>query len=197
MVDHTGQLADGDALIYVIAKHRHSQGRLQGGVVGTLMSNLGLEQALAALDIPFARASVGDRYVTEMLASKGWDVGGESSGHILCTDLNSTGDAIVAALQVLVPMVEHDASLVDLMSGMTKLPQVMINVTVDDPKKVAACDALAEAIAREESKLGDRGRTLVRASGTEPLLRVMVEGQDADEVQEVANRLAIIAEDQQ
>ena len=196
MVDLNGNLADGDTLLYVIAKHRQKVGTLDGGVVGTVMTNLGLEQALDAMSIPFARAQVGDRYVTELLNEKGWMLGGESSGHILCTDLNTTGDAIIAALQVLTPMVEEEKSLAELMSGMTMLPQVMINVTVDDPKQVAQCDALKSAIASEEEKLGTRGRTLVRASGTEPLLRVMVEGEDGDEVQEVANRLALVAEGQ-
>ncbi|NKC00165.1 MAG: phosphoglucosamine mutase [Pseudomonadales bacterium] len=196
MVDDRGQLADGDALLYVIAKHRQQNNQLDGGVVGTVMTNLGLEQALASMSIPFERAQVGDRYVTELLNEKGWSLGGESSGHILCTDLNTTGDAIIAALQVLCPMVESGASLADLVSGMSKLPQVMINVTVDDPKRVAVCDELKKAIEREESQLGGRGRTLVRASGTEPLLRVMVEGEDGDEVQEIANRLAIVAEGQ-
>lgn len=196
MVDHEGHLADGDALLYVIAKHRQSRGLFDGGVVGTVMTNLGLEQALDSLSIPFERAQVGDRYVTELLNARGWTLGGEASGHILCTDLNTTGDAIVAALQVLIPMVEQDASLAELMSGMTKLPQVMINVTVDDPKGVAVCSELQKAIASEETKLDGRGRTLVRASGTEPLLRVMVEGEDESEVHEVANRLAEVARSQ-
>jgi phosphoglucosamine mutase len=196
MVDDRGQIADGDALLYVIAKHRLRNNQLEGGVVGTVMTNLGLEHALAAMSVPFERAQVGDRYVTELLQAKGWSLGGESSGHILCTDLNTTGDAIIAALQVLSSMMETGDSLADLMGGMSKLPQVMINVTVDDPKGVAVCEALKQAIEREESQLGNRGRTLVRASGTEPLLRVMVEGEDADEVQQIADRLAIVAQGQ-
>lgn len=196
MVDEAGNIADGDALLYVIAKHQHENGRLGGGVVGTVMTNLGLEQALAAMSIPFERAQVGDRYVTERLHAKGWTLGGESSGHILCTELNTTGDAIIAALQVLLPMVESKQGLSALLEGMHKLPQVMINVTVGDPAAVANCETLKVAIADEEARLGGRGRTLVRASGTEPLLRVMVEGEDADEVQAVARRLADIAEAQ-
>lgn len=196
MVDDRGQLADGDALLYVIAKHRLRNNQLEGGVVGTVMTNLGLEHALAAMSVPFERAQVGDRYVTELLQAKGWSLGGESSGHILCTDLNTTGDAIIAALQVLSSMMETGDSLADLMGGMSKLPQVMINVTVDDPKGVAVCEALKLAIEREEAQLGNRGRTLVRASGTEPLLRVMVEGEDADEVQQIADRLAFVAQGQ-
>ncbi|MDG2276691.1 MAG: phosphoglucosamine mutase, partial [Pseudomonadales bacterium] len=196
MVDDRAQIADGDALLYVIAKHRLRNNQLEGGVVGTVMTNLGLEHALAAMSVPFERAQVGDRYVTELLQAKGWSLGGESSGHILCTDLNTTGDAIIAALQVLSSMMETGDSLADLMGGMSKLPQVMINVTVDDPKGVAVCEALKHAIEREESQLGNRGRTLVRASGTEPLLRVMVEGEDADEVQQIADRLAVVAQGQ-
>ena len=196
MVDHAGNLADGDALLYVIAKHQKDQGRLGGGVVGTVMTNLGLEQALARMSIPFERAQVGDRYVTERLQAKGWSLGGESSGHILCTDLHTTGDAIIAALQVLLPMVESKQRLSSLLEGMHKLPQVMINVTVPDPASVADCAVLKAAIADEEAVLGGRGRTLVRASGTEPLLRVMVEGENDDEVQAVARRLADVAASQ-
>ncbi len=196
MVDQNGRVVDGDGLLYVIAKHRHLSGRLNGGVVGTSMSNLGLEKALADLGIPFDRTKVGDRYVTECLSKRGWTLGGESSGHILCADLNTTGDGIIAALQVLMPMVEQDLDLAALVSEMSCYPQVMINVEVENPQGIAECEALCSAIGTEEAQLGQRGRVLVRASGTEPLLRVMVEGEDAKEVEEVANRLALVAEAQ-
>ena len=196
MVDQHGRVVDGDGLLYVIAKHRHLSGRLNGGVVGTSMSNLGLEKALADLGIPFDRAKVGDRYVTECLSKRGWTLGGESSGHILCVDLNTTGDGIIAALQVLMSMVEQDLDLSALVSEMRCYPQVMINVEVDNPQGIAECEALSSAIGTEEAQLGQRGRVLVRASGTEPLLRVMVEGEDAEEVEQVASRLAMIAEAQ-
>ena len=196
MVDDKGNLLDGDELIYVIAKHRHEKGLLGGGVVGTVMSNLGLEKALGALNVPFERAKVGDRYVTEFLHKNGWSLGGEASGHILCLDLTSTGDAIVAALQALVPVVETGRGISELTAGMNKLPQVMINVKVPDPASVVACDALQSAIQKQTDKLADRARILVRPSGTEPLLRVMVEGEDEVEVREVANELALVAESQ-
>ncbi len=196
MIDDKGNLLDGDELIYVIAKHRHEKGLLGGGVVGTVMSNLGLEKALGALDVPFERAKVGDRYVTELLHKNGWSLGGEASGHILCLDLTSTGDAIVAALQALVPVVETGRGISELTAGMNKLPQVMINVKVPDPAAVVACDSLQTAIQKQTDKLADRARILVRPSGTEPLLRVMVEGEDETEVREVANELALVAESQ-
>ena len=194
MVDSAGRLLDGDELLYLIAKHRKEIGELDGGVVGTVMSNFGLEKALAALDIPFCRAKVGDRYVTELLHERKWALGGEASGHILCLDLTSTGDAIVSALQALVPLVDQGKSLSELVSGMTKLPQVMVNVSVDDPAGVNDSPKLADAIAEKQNCLQDRGRILVRPSGTEPLLRVMVEGEDATEVKDIANELAYVAE---
>ena len=196
MVAHQGRQLDGDELIYIIANHRHGQGVLHGGVVGTVMSNLGLEKALAGLEIPFKRASVGDRYVTELLGKEGWQLGGEASGHILCLDLTTTGDAIVAALQALVPVVESGRNLAELAQGMQKMPQVMINVEVPAPGEVAQCADMQKAIADQTSHLAQRGRILVRASGTEPLLRVMVEGEDRDEVQQVADELASVAQKQ-
>ena len=196
MVDAEGRLLDGDELIYIIARHRHAQGMLDGGVVGTVMTNLGLEKALAEMGVPFTRAKVGDRYVTEMLLAKAWQLGGETSGHILCLDLNSTGDAIVAALQALLPMVEQQCALHELLDGMQKLPQVMVNVEVPNPSATAQCAALQAAISAQEKSLADRGRILVRPSGTEPLLRVMVEGEAAEEVNEIAHELAQVAAQQ-
>lgn len=190
MVDAAGQTVDGDELLYIIACHRAEQGLLQGGVVGTVMSNFGLERALEAEGIPFLRAKVGDRYVLEALREQGWQLGGESSGHLLCLDLTTTGDAIVAALQALVPMVERGQPLADLRRGMSKLPQIMVNVTADDPKARAGCARVGEATAAVGRRLAGRGRVLVRASGTEPVIRIMVEGEDAAEVRALADELA-------
>ena len=194
MVDSQGDVVDGDELIYVIARHRQNAGVLDGGVVGTVMTNLGLENALKNMNVPFVRAKVGDRYVTEQLLQHGWSLGGESSGHILCMDLTSTGDAIVAALQALVPMVEGGKSLRELASGMQKLPQVMVNVGVDHPQTVAQHKDLLAAIDAKQAELANSGRILVRASGTEPLLRIMVEGEDSTRVNTFAHELAGIAE---
>lgn len=193
MVDANGRLLDGDELIYIIAAYRQAKGTLEGGVVGTVMSNLGLEKALRAQDIEFCRAKVGDRNVTEMLLQKGWDLGGETSGHVLCLDLASTGDAIVAALQALLAVVECGGSVAELVADVVKLPQIMVNVEVADPVSVARSPLLIDAISSQEAGLADRGRILVRPSGTEPLLRVMVEGEDATEVQQIADQLAEVA----
>ncbi len=190
MVDAAGDVVDGDELLYIIARHRAEQGTLHGGVVGTVMSNLGLEQALGGLGIPFERAKVGDRYVLELMKDKGWQLGGESSGHLVCLDLTTTGDAIVAALQAMVPMVERERSLKELREGMTKLPQTMINVRAANPAAQAASPAVAQAVAATSARLGKRGRVLLRPSGTEPVIRVMVEGEDAAEVAAIAEELA-------
>lgn len=190
MVDHEGTIVDGDELLYIIATYRAATGNLDGGVVGTVMSNLGLENAFAAQKIPFARASVGDRYVMEELASRKWSLGGENSGHIICLDLSTTGDGIVAALQVLLPMIESGRSLAELRSGMSKLPQIMKNVAVPRAGDVAKCESVSAAVARVEKEMGARGRVLLRPSGTEPLVRVMVEGEDAAEVAAFADELA-------
>jgi phosphoglucosamine mutase len=190
MVDAKGELVDGDELLYIIAQHRARQGRLEGGVVGTVMSNFGLERSLTAAGIPFCRAKVGDRHVLELLKEKGWQLGGESSGHLICLDLTTTGDAIVAALQVMVAMVENQQSLADLKRGMTKLPQTMINVAVDDPASQAVAASVRHAVSAVEQRLAGRGRVLIRPSGTEPVVRVMVEGDDAGEVGCIAEELA-------
>jgi len=190
MVDHLGEVVDGDELLLVIAEHRARQGLLAGGVVGTVMSNLGLEQAFARLGIPFCRAKVGDRYVLEQMKAQGWELGGETSGHVLCLDLTTTGDAIVAALQAMVPMVEQQRSLHDLKGGMVKLPQTMINVEAPEPRRQAASATVTDAVAAVDRRLAGRGRVLIRPSGTEPVVRVMVEGEDADEVGCIAAELA-------
>ena len=189
MVDHEGTIVDGDELLYIIATHRAARGLLDGGVVGTVMSNLGLEQAFAAQKIPFARAAVGDRYVMEELAARKWNLGGENSGHLICLDLVTTGDGIVAALQVLLPMIESGRSLAELRAGMSKLPQVMKNVSVPRAPDVAKCEPVRAAVQRVEKEMGARGRVLLRPSGTEPLVRVMVEGEDAVEVESYTDQL--------
>lgn len=195
MVDNHGEIVDGDELLLVIAEHRARQGLLNGGVVGTVMSNLGLERALAGLGIPFCRAKVGDRYVLELMAEKNWQLGGETSGHLVCLDLTTTGDAIVAALQVMVPMVEQQRPLHELKRTMTKMPQTMVNVRVADPAGQAGCAAVADAVTAMDRRLQGRGRILIRPSGTEPVIRVMVEGEDPVEVGDIAHELADVVRD--
>lgn len=190
MVDQTGYLIDGDEIIYMIARDQRAQGKLSGGVVGTLMSNLGLELALHELDVPFCRAKVGDRYVMEMLKERGWRLGGENSGHVIHLDHATTGDGIVAALQVLQAMLHQHCDLQTLRSGMRKFPQVLVNVRFtasQDPTQDA--EVLGE-VAAAEAELAGRGRVLLRKSGTEPLIRVMVEGEDAVLVNGLAQRIA-------
>ena len=196
MVDHTGAIVDGDELLYIIARDLQERGQLQGGVVGTLMSNLGLELALADLDIPFVRANVGDRYVIAELLERDWQVGGENSGHVVCFRHTTTGDAIIAALQVLLSMKRTGQSLAQSRSGLKKCPQVLINVRFEgggvDPVKHPA---VIEACDRVTAAMGGRGRVLLRKSGTEPLVRVMVEGEDETLVRGYADELAkLVAE---
>jgi phosphoglucosamine mutase len=191
MVDHTGAIVDGDELLYVIAKDLLERGRLQGGVVGTLMSNLGLELALAELDIPFVRANVGDRYVIAELLERNWQIGGENSGHVVCFQHTTTGDAIIAALQVLLALRRTGQSLAEARQGLRKCPQVLVNVRFEgggvDP---IAHPAVKEACERVTAAMAGRGRVLLRKSGTEPLVRVMVEGEDEALVVGYANELA-------
>ncbi len=194
MVDHKGEVVDGDELLFIIAQSRQQSGMLPGPVVGTLMTNLGLEHALASLGIGFHRASVGDRYVMEMLGEKGGVLGGESSGHIICLDRTTTGDGIVSALQVLAPMVQKGVSLNELKQGMTKYPQHMINVPVERRVDLDDCPPVQDAVREVESVLDGRGRVLLRPSGTEPLIRVMVEGEDGRLVKEQASALAAVVE---
>ncbi len=190
MIDHSGELVDGDELLYVIARARHANGKLKGPVVGTLMSNLGLELALKAEGIDLLRAKVGDRYVLEMMQANDSILGGESSGHIICLDRTTTGDGIVSALQVLAAMVQTGASLLSLRQGMSKFPQRMINVPLAERVDVDAIPAVQQAVREAEARLGDKGRVLLRPSGTEPLIRVMVEGEDGALVRELAQSLA-------
>ncbi|MGB5102193.1 MAG: phosphoglucosamine mutase [Steroidobacteraceae bacterium] len=190
MVDHLGRLVDGDHLLYVIARDRKAQGELLGPVVGTVMSNLGLEHALAAEGVEFRRAKVGDRYVLAMLREAGGMLGGETSGHLLCLDRTTTGDGLVSALQVLAVMKRTGRRLAELTSGMTRFPQVMVNVRVRERVDPGRSPVIQDAVRRVEQALGSAGRVVLRASGTEPLIRVMVEGRDESVVQRHADELA-------
>lgn len=192
MVDHLGNIVDGDEILYVIARDRRRQNIDFGGVVGTSMSNLGLELALDALDVPFVRTAVGDRYVMQGMLERGWDLGGESSGHIICLDITTTGDGIVSALQALAAIANCEQPLADLRSKMRKLPQSMVNVRLDNNFDLVANKAVQSAVSDVESKLGKNGRVLLRPSGTEPLVRVMVEGEDLDIVSKLAQELSDI-----
>ena len=190
MVDHLGRLVDGDQLLYVIAADRKRAGNLRGPVVGTVMSNLGLEQALASLGIPFLRASVGDRYVLSLLKEHDGVLGGETSGHLLCLDRTTTGDGLVSALQVLAVMKRTGLPLAELVAGMPQYPQVMVNVRVKERFDPEASSAIQSAVQRVESLLGGGGRVVLRASGTEPLIRVMVEAREQALATRYANELA-------
>ena len=190
MVDHTGYVIDGDESVYVIACNDLQNGSIDGGVVGTLMSNMGLELALADMDVPFARSKVGDRYVMEMLKQKGWKLGAENSGHVINLNHTSTGDGIIAALNVLTAICNSGKTLFELRQGMTKLPQVLVNVRFSgDSDPLVNAEVLA-SVDRVNEKLTGRGRVLLRKSGTEPLIRVMVEGPEHDEVTALANEIA-------
>jgi phosphoglucosamine mutase len=190
MVDHTGAIVDGDELLYIIARDLHDRGKLQGGVVGTLMSNLGLELALAELGIPFVRANVGDRYVIAELLERNWLVGGENSGHVVCFNHTTTGDAIIAALQVLMALKTRNEGLAQSRQALRKCPQVLINVRFGGGDNPLEHPAVKEASARVTQAMAGRGRVLLRKSGTEPLVRVMVEGEDEAQVRSYAEELA-------
>jgi phosphoglucosamine mutase len=190
MVDSLGRIVDGDQLIYIMARARKQQGTLVGPIVGTVMSNFGLEVALRDNGIPFRRAPVGDRYVLSMLRETGGEVGGETSGHILCLDKTTTGDALVSALQVLGIMKQTGKSLAELAAGMQKYPQVLLNVKVARRFDPNDAPVVQQAVKRIEGKLANHGRVVLRASGTEPVIRVMVEGRDERTTREFANELA-------
>jgi phosphoglucosamine mutase len=190
MIDHNGETVDGDEILFVIAESRFQEESLHGTVVGTVMSNLGLEHALRNKDIDFKRTDVGDRNIIDMLLKGGWTLGGESSGHIICLDRTTTGDGIVSALQVLSAMQRSGRSLHDLKSGMTKYPQALINVPISASFRFEDASVVTTAMADAERSLADKGRILLRASGTEPVLRVMVEGEDAGQVDTIARQLA-------
>ncbi len=190
MVDHEGELVDGDQLLYVIAMALYARGELKGGVVGTLMTNLGLEHAFKEHEIPFSRAGVGDRYVMEQLLEKNWRLGGESSGHLICLGQTTTGDGIVASLQVLAAVIGQGQSLQELAAGMKKYPMLLINVRVAEKPDLDNHSEIQAALRAAEAELADTGRILLRPSGTEPLIRVMVEGQEQKLVESVAQKLA-------
>lgn len=193
-VDQAGELVDGDELLYIIAS---DQLRTRGecpGVVGTLMSNFGFEKALKDLNIPFARANVGDRYVIAEMNERGWSLGGESSGHLICGEVTTTGDGIIAALQVLFAAVAQGRSIHELKKGMSKYPQTMINVAAANKESMGSNLTVKKAVKDAETVLADTGRVLLRPSGTEPVVRVMVEGEDADQVKNLCTELASVVE---
>lgn len=190
MTDDKGEVLDGDELVYIIAMHRLATGHSDAGVVGTQMSNLGLELALKDAGLQFERAQVGDRYVKAAMEANGWHLGGESSGHIICSDVTTTGDGIVASLQVLMALQAAGGDLAALRAGITMYPQTMINVTIGGKVDVADYPALGTAVAAMEKRLGAEGRVLLRPSGTEPKMRVMVEGRCPDEVPQMCAELA-------
>ncbi len=195
MVDESGKLVDGDQLLYILATARAREGRLKGPVVGTVMSNLGLEHALGKADIEFRRASVGDRYVLETLKETGGIIGGETSGHMIVLDQTTTGDGLVCALQILAIMKQTGKALSELVADMPKYPQEMINVRTESRMDPDASPEIRAAVAAAEGELADTGRVVLRASGTEPVIRVMVEGQDKEQVAALAKRLAAVVAD--
>lgn len=190
LVDAEGEVVDGDEILGILALARHAAGTLGGGVVGTQMSNFGLERALQEAGIAFARAKVGDRYVMEQLHARGWLLGGETSGHVLCLDRTTTGDGLVTALQVLSVMRRSGRPLAELKRFMAKYPQRLVNVALARGYDPDRCQHAQGAIAEAEARLDGRGRVLLRKSGTEPLVRVMVEGQDAVLVDELSEHIA-------
>ena len=190
MVDHTGSVVDGDEIIYIIARSRMDDSLPLQGVVGTLMSNMGMEVALSDLGLEFVRAKVGDRYVMEQLTQRGWTLGGEGSGHVVCLDKTTTGDAIIASLQVLTAVVRSGLSLQELRQGMIKFPQQLINVKIGQKSDPMQNALVKDAVAQVEAELGARGRVLLRASGTEPVIRVMVEGEHQSQISRLCQHLA-------
>lgn len=194
MVDHTGAIVDGDELLFIIAKWYSETQRLSGGVVGTHMSNYGLEIAFKSAGIQFHRTAVGDRHILEMLKKNAWNLGGESSGHIICLDANTTGDGIVSALRVLAVMCFTGRSLKELKQGMIKYPQTLINVPISSRASIIDDPKIKTALLAAESRLNGHGRVLLRPSGTEPVVRVMVEGQDPTMVESVATELAFVVQ---
>ncbi len=190
MVDHKGEIVDGDELIYIIAKSRLTAGQMSGPVVGTLMTNLGMEHGLKRLGIPLLRANVGDRYVLEMLTEHKGILGGENSGHIICLDRTTTGDGIISALQVMAEMECTGKNLHELKSDMQKYPQILINIKTTKKIDISSNEFIQRSVRAVEQKLGDTGRVLLRASGTEPLIRVMVEGEQDELVRNSANQIA-------
>ena len=194
MVDHAGNLVDGDQLLFVVARDRKENGAEMDGVVGTLMSNFGLELALQAEGIEFVRAKVGDRYVMEQLDKRGWNIGGESSGHLVCLDCTTTGDGTVSALQVLAALSRRKQGLAESVADVSMLPQKMINVRGPNRDGFMENGDVQAAMADVEDRLAGNGRILLRPSGTEPLVRVMIEGKDVDRVESLCRELAEVVE---
>jgi phosphoglucosamine mutase len=190
MCDQAGTRYDGDQLLYVVVKHRHATGQLKGGVVGTLMTNFAFEARMAAMQIPFLRAKVGDRYVLEVLNERGWQCGGENSGHILCLDKHSTGDGMISALQVLAALAESQTTLADFTSDLVMAPQVLINIKTQTKFDFVKSEKVMTQVKNAEATLAGNGRVLLRASGTEPVIRVMVEGENKEEVMALAENIA-------
>lgn len=192
LIDETGRKVDGDQILYLIARYRHDMDTLEGGVAGTLMTNLGLELALKNMSIPFVRTRVGDRYVHEALIEKGWLLGGEASGHVICLDKASTGDGIVVALEVLQIMLQTGKPLSELVAGMEIYPQKMINVRVQgcDAKDLVTSKTVAVAVVEAEQEMGDNSRVVLRPSGTEPLIRVMIESKQPEHVERLTQQIA-------
>lgn len=194
MVDHQGHVLDGDELLYIIAKDRAQRGVMEGGIVGTVMSNIGFERALQSHGIDFVRVAVGDRHIISELYKRQWFLGGEPSGHIVCRKTSTTGDGIITALQVLAAMRHQRQTLAEIRNGMTKFPQVLLNVKVKDANASLDVPAIQSAVASVEADLKNKGRVLLRRSGTEPLIRIMVEGEDAAVVNTHAEHLAHVVQ---
>jgi len=196
MVDAEGEVLDGDDILYIIAKSRLNNGGLAGSVVGTQMTNLGLEHALQRLGVGLERTRVGDRYIMERLQSENWVLGGEPSGHIICLDRTTTGDGIISALQILAEVVKSGKPLSELRDGLEKYPQVLENVTLAGTaaSEIMTSKSLADAVKKVEAELGDSGRVLLRPSGTEPLIRVMIEGRDSRQVRALVGELTALVE---
>lgn len=198
MIDHYGNLVDGDELLFIMARDLKQHNQLQGGVVGTVMSNFGLEKAFTELNIPFVRGKVGDRFVMEKLEECGWLLGGEPSGHIVNLGLTTTGDGIISALQVLRAICQSGKMLAELKQGMHKLPNVLVNVPLNSINKTfVPTNAIDKIVKSAEKLLGNSGRILLRPSGTEPLIRIMVEGEDAELVNKLAQQIAEVVETEQ
>lgn len=196
MIDHRGHILDGDELLYIIAKHKVGRGEFTGGVIGTVMSNFGFEQALQQLGLEFIRVPVGDRYIISELAERRWHLGGEPSGHIVCMGMTTTGDGIITALQVLAAMRQQNQSLAEIRLGLTKYPQVLINVKIAQQDGSLEHPRIKQAIKEVENDLANKGRVLLRRSGTEPLIRIMVEGEDEQHVKQLANQLAEVVKEE-
>jgi phosphoglucosamine mutase len=194
MVDHRGEIVDGDQILYVLAEQMQRNGQAKSGVVGTVMSNMGLELALKRLGIAFKRTSVGDRYIMQLLQQEKWILGGEASGHIICLDKSPAGDGIISALQVLSCLVGRDTDLYSLKQGMQRFPQILVNVPVTKGSRTTEHESVKRAVSEGERRLNGRGRILLRPSGTEPVLRIMVEGDDIEAVKSIAGEIAAIAE---